>query len=217
MIDHTLLNSDATREQVSRLCTEAVAYEFYSVLVNPSNVAQCVSQLRGTEVVVGTVVGFPLGATTSGAKLAETLDVLKLGAREIDMVINIGALKSGDRDLVRSEMQALSKLCHANGARLKAILEMGLLTTEEKISACQLAELGGVDFVKTSTGFADSGATVSDIQLMRGVVGERIGVKAAGGIRTLADLLTMVEAGANRIGTSASVSIVRELDGPAEL
>jgi deoxyribose-phosphate aldolase len=163
---------------------------------------------------VGSVVGFPLGATTSGTKLSETLDVLKLGAREVDMVINIGALKGGDRDTVRSEMQALASLCHSNGAKLKAILEMGLLTTEEKIVACQLAATAGVDFVKTSTGFTDNGATVHDVQLMRGVVGQQIGVKASGGIRNAEDLLKMVDAGANRIGTSAGVSIVKELGSP---
>jgi deoxyribose-phosphate aldolase len=214
LIDHTLLNADVTRAQISALCTEAAKYGFFSVMVNPSNVAQCVNELRGTEVVVGSVVGFPLGATTSGTKLSETLDVLKLGAREVDMVINIGALKGGDRDSVRTEMQTLVSLCHSHGAKLKAILEMGLLTTEEKILACQLAARAAVDFVKTSTGFLENGATVHDVQLMRGVVGQQIGVKASGGIRTAADLLKMVEAGANRIGTSASVSIVRELGSP---
>jgi deoxyribose-phosphate aldolase len=216
MIDHTLLSGDVTREQVSQLCAEAVQYGFFSVMVNPANVAQCVSELRGTKVVIGTVVGFPLGATTSGTKLAETLDVLKLGTREVDMVINLGALKSGDRDLVRTEMQALARLCHANNAKLKAILEMCLLTTEEKLVACQLAALAGVDFVKTSTGFAESGATVSDVQLMRGVVGDAIGVKASGGIRTASEFLSMVDAGANRVGLSASVAIVRELGAPSE-
>jgi deoxyribose-phosphate aldolase len=214
LIDHTLLHADATRAQISTLCAEAAKYGFFSVMVNPSNVAQCVKELRGTEVVVGSVVGFPLGATTSGTKLSETLDVLKLGAREVDMVINIGALKGGDRDTVRSEMQALASLCHSNGAKLKAILEMGLLTTEEKIVACQLAATAGVDFVKTSTGFTDNGATVHDVQLMRGVVGQQIGVKASGSIRNAADLLKMVDAGANRIGTSAGVSIVKELGSP---
>ncbi len=183
LIDHTLLLADATHEQVSNLCAEASKYGFFSVMVNPSNVAQCANELRGTEVVVGSVVGFPLGATTSGAKLSETLDVLKLGAREVDMVINLGALKSGERDMVRSEMQSLANLCHAHGAKLKSILEMGILTTEEKIVACQLASMAGVDFVKTSTGFAASGATVNDVHLMRGVVGQEIGVKATGGIR----------------------------------
>jgi len=216
MIDHTLLRSDATTQQVSRLCAEAARFGFFAVMVNPCNVAQCVSELRETRVVVGTVVGFPLGATTSTAKLAETRDVLKLGATEVDMVINLGALKSGNRDLVRSEMQSLARYCHANGARLKAILEMSLLSTEEKIVACQLAALAGVDFVKTSTGFAGFGATVGDVQLMRGVVGGQIGVKAAGGIRNASDLLNMMDAGANRVGTSSSVAIVQELGAPAE-
>jgi deoxyribose-phosphate aldolase len=216
LIDHTLLLSDATHDQVSTLCAEAAKFGFFSVMVNPCNVAQCVNELRGTEVVVGSVVGFPLGATTSGVKLSEALDVLKLGAREVDMVINIGALKSGERDMVRSEMHALVNLCHAHGAKLKAILEMGSLTTEEKIVACQLSAIAGVDFVKTSTGFAASGATVNDVHLMRGVVGQAIGVKASGGIRNAGDLMRMVEAGANRIGTSVSVAIVRELGAPTE-
>ena len=214
MIDSTLLQADATRTQISALCAEAAKYGFYSVMVNPSNVAQCVKELRGTEVLVGSVVGFPLGATTSSAKLAETHDVLKLGAREVDMVINLGALKSGDRDSVRSEMQSLVSLCHSKGAKLKAILEMGLLTTEEKILACQLAAMASVDFVKTSTGFSESGATVSDVQLMRGVVGQEIGVKASGGVRNASDFLKMLDAGANRIGTSAGALILHELGAP---
>jgi deoxyribose-phosphate aldolase len=214
MIDHTLLNGDATRSQVKALCSEASKYGFFSVMVNPANVAQCVHELHGTEVLVGSVVGFPLGATTSSVKLAEAVEVLKLGAREVDMVINLGLLKSGDRDTVRSEMQSLASLCHSNGAKLKAILEMDLLKTDEKIVACQLAALAGVDFVKTSTGFSTSGATVNDVQLMRGVVGKEIGVKASGGVRNATDLLAMVEAGANRIGTSASVAIVHELGAP---
>lgn len=217
LIDHTLLKPEATRAQVIKLCQEAATYRFFSVMVNPAHIAQCVSELRGTSVVIGTVVGFPLGATTSTAKLAESHDALKLGARELDMVINIGALKGGERDLVQTEMRTLARLCHGHGALLKVIIETVLLTTEEKILACQLAALAGVDFVKTSTGFASAGATTSDVALMRGVVGEKIGVKAAGGIRTAADLLAMVEAGANRVGASASVSIVRELGAPEAL
>ena len=214
MIDSTLLQADAPRSRISTLCAEAAKYGFYSVMVNPSNVAQCVKELRGTEILVGSVVGFPLGATTSGAKLAEAQDVLKLGAREVDMVINLGALKSGDRDTVRSEIQSLASLCHSKDAKLKAILEMGLLTTEEKILACQLAAMASVDFVKTSTGFAESGATVSDVQLMRGVVGQLIGVKASGGVRNAADFIQMVDAGANRIGTSNGAAILHELGAP---
>jgi deoxyribose-phosphate aldolase len=162
-------------------------------------------------VLVSTVIGFPLGATTSTTKLAEASDSLRLGASELDMVINVGALKSGDRDLVRMEMQSLVHLCHRSGALLKVILETALLTTEEKILACQLAAAVDVDFVKTSTGFSSAGATVADVSLMRGVVGNKIGVKASGGIRDASGLLAMVEAGASRVGASASVAIVREL------
>ncbi len=211
LIEHTLLKPEATREQIAKLCREAVEYGFHAVMVNPSNIAQCKTALRGTGVVVGTVIGFPLGATTTTSKLAEASDSLRLGAMELDMVINIGALKSGDRDLVQMEIQALANLCHRSGALLKVILETALLTTEEKILTCQLAAAAEVDFVKTSTGFAGSGATAPDVSLMRGVVGKNIGVKAAGGIRTASSLLAMVAAGACRVGSSASVDIVREL------
>lgn len=211
LIDHTLLKPEGTREQVAKLCHEAAEYGFYSVMVNPSNIAQCKAELRSTGVVVGTVIGFPLGATTSTSKLAEASDSLRLGATELDMVVNVGALKSGDRDLVQMEMQALAHLAHRSGALLKVIIETALLTTEEKILVCQLAAAVEVDFVKTSTGFSSAGATAADVSLMRGVVGNKIGVKAAGGIRTSSDLLTMVDAGANRVGASASVAIVREL------
>jgi deoxyribose-phosphate aldolase len=211
LIDHTLLKPEASREQVAHLCHEAMEYGFYSVMVNPSNIAQCKAELRGSGVVVGTVIGFPLGATTSTSKLAEASDSLRLGAAELDMVINVGALKSGDRDLVQMEMQSLAHLCHRSGALLKVIIETALLSTEEKILVCQLAAAAEVDFVKTSTGFSTAGATAADVSLMRGVVGSKIGVKAAGGIRRAADLLAMVEAGASRVGASASVAIVKEL------
>jgi deoxyribose-phosphate aldolase len=211
LIDHTLLKPEATRQQVAKLCHEAAEYGFYSVMVNSSNIAQCKAELRGTNVVVGTVIGFPLGATTSTTKLAEASDSLRLGANELDMVINVGALKSGDRDLVQMEMQSLAHLCHRSGALLKVIIETSLLSTEEKILICQLAASVEVDFVKTSTGFSSAGATAADVSLMRGVVGTKIGVKAAGGIRTAADLLIMVDAGASRVGCSASVAIVKEL------
>jgi deoxyribose-phosphate aldolase len=214
VIDHTLLKADATKSQVARLCEEAVKYGFFSVMVNPGNVAQCVSLVKGSPVVVGTVIGFPLGATTGTTKLAEAVDALRLGAKELDMVINIGALKSGEKTLVGAEVKALADLAHRNGALLKVIIETALLTTNEKISACQITLENGADFVKTSTGFSTAGATVADIELMRGVVGHKIGVKAAGGIRTAADLQSMVDAGANRVGASASVSIVRELGAP---
>lgn len=211
IIDHTLLKAEATREQVAKLCAEAVQYDFFSVMVNASQVAHAASLVKGTPVKVGTVIGFPLGATTSTTKLAESVDALRLGAHELDMVINIGALKSGERILVGSEIKSLADVAHRHGAILKVIIETALLTTEEKIVACTLAKDAGADFVKTSTGFSTAGATVPDIQLMRGVVGAEMGVKAAGGIRTAKDVLAMRDAGANRVGASASVAIVKEL------
>jgi len=211
IIEHTLLTPDATRSQVTALCQEAVRYDFHSVMVNPANVVLAVAYLRGTPVKVGTVVGFPLGASLTTIKLAEAESALRQGARELDMVMNIGALKSGDRVLVQSEIRTLTQLAHRRGAVLKLILENALLSQEEKILACALAADAEVDFVKTSSGLAESGATAADVALMRGVVGLKIGVKAAGGIRTAAQLLDMVAAGANRIGTSASVRIVQEL------
>ncbi len=214
LIDHTLLKADATRAQVAKLCSEAVKYGFCSVMVNPANVAYAASQVQGSKVLVGTVIGFPLGATTSTAKLAEAVDALRLGANELDMVINIGALKSGERTLVAAEIKSLAEIAHRSGAILKVIIETALLSTDEKIVACQLSVDAGADFVKTSTGFSTAGATVADVELMRGVVGNKVGVKAAGGIRTATDLLAMVDAGANRLGASASVAIVRELGAP---
>ena len=186
-------------------------------MVNPANVSLAAAQVRDTTVKVGTVVGFPLGANLTVTKIAEAEAVLRNGAQELDMVINIGALKSGDRTLVQAEIRSLAQLAHYSGAILKAILENALLTQEEKILACALAMDAGADFVKTSTGFAGSGATLADVALMRGVVGHRLGVKAAGGIRTLAQFLDMVDAGATRIGTSASVEIMRELGAASDV
>jgi len=211
LIEHTLLKADATRAHVASLCEEARRYGFHSVMVNPANVSVAVSHLRGTGVKVGTVVGFPLGANLLTTKLAEAEAALRQGAHELDVVMNIGALKSGDRTLVQSEMRSLTRVAHGRGGVLKLILENALLSQEEKILACTLAADAGVDFVKTSSGVADSGATAADVALMRGVVGLKIGVKAAGGIRSAAQLLEMVDAGANRIGTSAGVQIVREM------
>ena len=214
IIDHTLLAPEANREQMVSHCAAAEKFGFHCVVVNPYYVASAAAQLRGTAVKVAAVVGFPLGANLTVTKLAEAEAALHNGARELDMVINIGALKSGDRVLLRTEMRLLAKLAHEGNALLKVILENGLLTQEEKILGCALAMDAGADFVKTSTGFASSGATIADIALMRGVVGHAIGVKAAGGIRTAADFRAMVDAGANRIGTSSGVSIVRELGAP---
>jgi deoxyribose-phosphate aldolase len=216
LIDHTLLNPAATRNQVIALCAEAVRYGFYSVMVNPAYVTLAAAQVHGSPVKVGTVIGFPLGANLTVTKLAEAEAAAQNGAHDLDMVINIGALKSGDRVLVQTEMRSLADLTHAHGAILKAIIETALLSQEEKILACALALEAGVDFVKTSTGFTASGATAADVAIIRGVVGHGIGVKAAGGIRTAAQVAELVDAGANRIGASASVAIVRELGAPAD-
>jgi deoxyribose-phosphate aldolase len=216
LIDHTLLKPDATRDQIIALCEEAVRYGFHAVMVNPANVALAAARLRGSPVKVGTVVGFPLGANLTLTKLAEAEAALRNGAHELDMVLNIGALKSGDRVLVQHEMRSVVRLALGRGGILKVILENCLLNQVEKILACSLALEEGVDFVKTSTGFAESGATAADVVIMRGVVGHKAGVKAAGGIRTAAQFMDMIDAGANRIGTSASVEIVRELGAPAD-
>jgi deoxyribose-phosphate aldolase len=214
LIDHTMLRPQSTRADVLKLCAEAVSFGFHCVLVNPIYVTLAAAQVRGKAVKVGTVVGFPLGANLTVTKLAEAEAALHNGATELEMVINVGALKSGDRVLVRSEIHSLAELAHAGNALLKVILENALLTQEEKILACALAMDAGADFLKTSTGFCSSGATAADVALMRGVVGHSIGVKAAGGIRSAADFVTLVDAGANRIGTSTSVRIVRELGAP---
>jgi len=216
LIDHTLLGAATTSGDVIKLCSEARRFGFFSVMVNPAWVALAAAQVHGSAVKVGTVVGFPLGANLSVTKLAEAEAAAQNGAHELDMVINIGALKSGDRVLVQTEIRTLAKLAHTHGAILKVIIETALLSQEEKILACALAAEAGTDFVKTSTGFAASGATAADVALMRGVVGHDIGVKAAGGIRSAAQLAEMVDAGANRIGASASVAIVRELGAPGE-
>src|SRR5271157_3525836 len=216
LIDHTLLSPAATICDIIHHCGEAKRYGFYSVVVNPAYVTLAASQVHGSPVKVGTVVGFPLGANLTVTKLAEAEAAAQNGAHDLDMVINIGALKSGDRVLVQTEIRSLAEMAHAHGAILKAIIETALLSQEEKILACALAVEAGVDFVKTSTGFAAAGATAADVALMRGVVGHHVGVKAAGGIRTAAQVAEMVDAGANRIGASASVAIVRELGAPAD-
>lgn len=210
LIDHTLLKPEASREDVRKLCQEAVRYGFASVVVNPWYVSFAAELVRGTEVKVCTVVGFPLGATLPQVKIFETEEVLKLGAEEIDMVINVGALKSGQDDVVESDIRGVVEASHRGGAICKVILETALLTLEEKVRACVAAENARADFVKTSTGFGPGGATAEDVQLMRCIVGGEIGVKAAGGVRTLDDLKKMVAAGATRIGASASVRILEQ-------
>ena len=210
MIDHTLLKPDATRQEIETLCREAAQYEFASVCVNPTWVATCARLLQGSPVKVCSVVGFPFGATTADTKQFETRRAMFDGAREIDMVINVGALKSGDLRLVARDIEAVTGPCRESGAVSKVIIEAALLSDDEKVAACTLAKTAGADFVKTSTGFGPGGATVHDVALMRSVVGEDMGVKAAGGVRNLRGLQAMVAAGATRIGASAGVRIVQE-------
>ena len=208
MIDHTLLKPDATRQEIEKLCQEAKHYGFASVCINPSQVKFCASLLRDTDVKVCTVIGFPLGATSSAAKAFEADRAIKDGAREVDMVINIGMLKSGEYEYVKEDILAVVGAAHSYGVLTKVIIETGLLTDEEKVKACMLAKNAGADFVKTSTGFVKGGATVGDIALMRKVVGPELGVKASGGVRSLEDARAMIASGADRIGASASVKIV---------
>lgn len=208
MIDHTLLRPEATAADVRRLCGEARQYGFASVCVNPYWVPMVAAELSGSAVKVCTVVAFPLGATTSRNKAAETEEAVRAGAREIDMVLNIGELRGGNHAPVRADIEAVVQAAHRAGAIVKVILETALLNEEQKVAACTLAKTAGAEFVKTSTGFSTHGATVEDVALMRRVVGPEMGVKASGGIRTLEDLERMVAAGANRIGASSSVKIV---------
>jgi len=208
LIDHTLLKPDATRKEIEQLCREAADHGFATVCVNPAWVAICAQLLRGTPVGVCSVVGFPLGATLADVKRFETQRVIFDGAREVDMVINIGALKSGDLRTVERDIEAVTGPCRSSGALSKVIIEAAYLTDDEKISACSLAKAAGADYVKTSTGFGPSGATVHDVALMRRVVGDDMGVKAAGGVRDLESLKAMVAAGASRVGASAGVKIL---------
>jgi len=215
MIDHTLLKPDATPDQIAQLCYEARKYNFAAVCINPTHVKLAAELLRGSPVAVCTVVGFPLGATPPEVKAYEAQKAIADGATEVDMVINIGALKAGDDDLVLRDIGMVVQTCHAHRAICKVIIEAALLTDEEKIRACKLAKQAGADYVKTSTGFGPGGATVHDVALMRQVVGPELGVKAAGGIRTFHDAKSMIEAGATRIGASAGVKIVQEAQGLA--
>ena len=208
-IDHTLLKQDAAAPQIDRLCAEAAQYHFASVCVNPWYVPRCVKNLQGTGVKVCTVVGFPLGATTTESKVFETLQAVRSGAEEIDMVMNVCAMKSGNTRAIEQEIQALAAAVEGH-AILKVILETCLLTEEEKILACQIAKRAGADYVKTSTGFSTGGATVADVALMRRTVGPEMGVKAAGGIRDYAAAKAMLDAGATRIGASAGIAIVQQ-------
>src|SRR5271170_6313918 len=219
VLDHTLLKPDATRTQVLQLCHEAAEHRFACAMVNPTWVSLAVTALKGTGVPVGAFIGFPLGATLSASKRDETTRVLKLGAHDVDMVLNIGLLKSGqssDYEAVKQDIRGVVELAHAAGAIVKVILETCLLSFEEKLRASELALSAGADFLKTSTGFSTGGATADDIGLLRGIAGTRAGVKASGGIRSLADATAMLKAGATRIGASASVKILAELAGQAQ-
>jgi len=216
MIDHTLLKAEATPDDVRTLCEEALRFHFASVCVNSCYVPMCAAALKGSGVAVCTVVGFPLGAVTTAIKQTETEQAVKAGASEIDMVINIGMLKARDDRYVENEIGAVCNTAHRGGALCKVIIETALLTDDEKTRACLLAKRAGADFVKTSTGFSKAGATAADVALMRRTVGIETGVKAAGGIRSREDALTMISAGASRIGASASVKIVEEVAGDRE-
>jgi deoxyribose-phosphate aldolase len=208
LIDHTLLKPEATASDIRKVCAEARHYGFASVCVNPYWVRLVAEELVGSTVKVCSVIGFPLGASATQIKVAETAAAIRDGAQEIDMVLNIGALRGGDPDAVRSDIHAVVEIAHACGAIVKVILETALLDDEQKVAASLLAKEAGADFVKTSTGFGPGGATAADVALMRRTVGPAMGVKASGGVRTLEDLKTMAAAGANRVGASASVKIV---------
>lgn len=212
-IDHTLLKADATPDQIAQLCYEARKYEFASVCINPTWVPLAAKLLEGSDVKVCTVIGFPLGATAPDVKVFETQNALHQGATEIDMVLNIGALKARDLEMVARDIRGVVKTAHARGALVKVILETSLLTDEEKVLASLIAKQAEADFVKTSTGFSTGGATVHDVALMRRVVGPDMGVKASGGVRTYEDAEAMVKAGATRIGASAGIKIIQ---GPKE-
>ncbi|WP_034328481.1 deoxyribose-phosphate aldolase [Alkaliphilus transvaalensis] len=208
-IDHTLLKPEASQEQILSLCQEAKEFNFASVCVNPAHVKIAFEALKGSNVKVCTVIGFPLGASTMEVKAFETKNAIENGAGEIDMVINIGALKDGNQDLVYQDILAVVKA--ANGTLVKVILETGFLSDEEKVLACQLVKKAGADFVKTSTGFGPGGATIADIELMRKTVGPEMGVKASGGVRDYQTTMNMINAGATRIGTSSGVLIMKGL------
>lgn len=214
-IDHTLLKADTTKEEIVTLCDEAREYSFASVCVNPTWVKTASEQLKGSPVKTCTVIGFPLGASTSEVKRFETKDAIANGATEIDMVINIGALRSGQEQLVKEDIEAV--VTEAKGkATVKVIIETSLLTAAEKRTACELAKEAGADFVKTSTGFSTGGATAEDVKLMRGVVGPEMGVKASGGVRSFDDMKRMIEAGATRIGASSGVQIMQGLQSDSD-
>ena len=211
MIDHTLLKQDASEEQIAKICEEALEYHFASVCVNPSYVAQCAEALKGSSVEVCTVIGFPLGATTSASKAFEAKDAIANGATEVDMVVNVGKIKSGNWDFVKDDIAAVVKAADKK-AVVKVIIETCLLTDEEKVKVCQIAKEVGADFVKTSTGFSKWGAKPEDVALMRKTVGPDMGVKASGGIHNAEEALAMMNAGASRLGCSAGIAVVNGLE-----
>ncbi|PTE67637.1 deoxyribose-phosphate aldolase [Staphylococcus devriesei] len=213
-IDHTLLKPESTREQITKIVDEAKEYGFKSVCVNPTHVNYAAKELKDSDVLVCTVIGFPLGATTTEVKMFETEDAIKNGASEIDMVINVGALKDGRYEDVQKDIEGV--VGAANGKTVKVIIETVLLTDEEKVKACELAKEAGADFVKTSTGFAGGGATPEDVKLMKDTVGNDLEVKASGGVRNLEDFNKMIEAGATRIGASAGVQIIQGLESNSD-
>jgi deoxyribose-phosphate aldolase len=210
MIDHTLLKAEATKSQVIALCQQAIEYHFAAVCIHPSYVPLCHDMLRATDVEVCSVIGFPLGATLTEVKTYEAEKTIAAGATEIDMVLHVGALQDRDYEWVHDDIAAVAQVCHANDAMLKVIIENALLTDEGRIAACYLAQRAGADFVKTSTGFASSGAKAKDVALMRQTVGPGMGIKAAGGIRSYADAIDMIRAGATRIGASAGIKIIKQ-------
>lgn len=216
LIDHTLLKQDATQDQIKNLCKEALEYKFASVCVNPSYVPLAAELLKNSSVKVCCVIGFPLGATTTKTKVFETKEVIENGAQEVDMVINVGALKSGNWDYVRNDIEAVV-IAADSRALIKVILETCLLNDDEKVKACLICKEVGVDFVKTSTGFSSGGATVEDVKLMRKLVGECVGVKASGGVKDYASASAMIEAGATRLGTSSGIAIVKNMSQAIEL
>lgn len=208
MIDHTLLKPDASKEAIQELCNEAIKYEFAAVCVNPYYVAYCKELLKDAEVKIATVIGFPLGGNTKDTKAFETMDSINKGADEIDMVINIAALKDKDYQVVKDDIKAVVEAAN-NRAAVKVIIETSLLNDDEKTKACELALEAGANFVKTSTGFSTGGATIDDVKLMKSVIGENMKIKASGGIRDLESAKNMIEAGASRLGTSSGVKIVK--------
>lgn len=215
VIDHTLLKPDATAEDITCVCEQAIEFGFAAICINPCWVSLAAKLVSGSGVRVCTVAGFPLGANITRTKVYEAGIAREQGATEIDMVMNIGALRGGELHLVHKDISDVAEVVRRSGGLLKVIIETGLLSDAQKVSACRLAVDGGADFVKTSTGFASGGATVADVRLMRETVGDRAGVKASGGIRTLASLRELIAAGATRIGASASVDIIKELEGAA--